>query len=190
MKPPVSRAWTIATGAFGIAFGIWAFLWPQAAVLPVARLLGIYVLGNSLLTLGLTLSRKSEGKRTSPSLAQALIGLAVGLVLVIFAGMTFMWSAAFATAWALVTAFAEISFTFFNRKAHENPGLLRAAGFLSLVFAFLVGTWSFGGLTLLLGWVGAYAALHGLLLVFWGIRLGRIESGAPASRAGELSFRT
>jgi uncharacterized membrane protein HdeD (DUF308 family) len=181
--------WTVALrGLLAIVFGVVALAWPGIALGVLALLFGVYALADGILA-GVTVFRAGRPQeRWWPLALEALTGIVVGVIAIVWPAMAALTLVAFIGAWALITGALEIAAAVRLRREIENEWLLGLAGVLSVLFG-LVAIVSPGTAVLALVWVvGAYAILFGTALIALGWRL-RTWSPSIAERGEPIADR-
>jgi uncharacterized membrane protein HdeD (DUF308 family) len=129
-----------------------------------------------------TLLRELKGR--SPSHNWALIlegisGIIAGILTFLWPGITALVLLYLIAFWAIFTGVLEIIAGILLRRVIANELLLILMGVLSLLFGFfLLVSPSAGALALVL-WIGAYAFVFGIMLVFLAFRLRSFRHSEP-----------
>jgi uncharacterized membrane protein HdeD (DUF308 family) len=161
--------WILVRGIVAILFGIAAILVPGATLTAIVLLLGGWFAVDGLLTaLGAILHRKVD-----PSwvllLIEGLIGLAAGVLALIYPGMTAVVLLYFFAGWSIATGVIEIV-TGIRLRNTEGSWVLIVGGLLSIaigVFAFISpGATALSLLTML----GIFAIAFGVAMVILAYR--------------------
>jgi uncharacterized membrane protein HdeD (DUF308 family) len=183
-----SEWWTVALrGALAIVFGVVALAWPGAALGALALLFGVYALADGIMA-GVTVFRTGRPHgRWWPMALEALAGIAIGVIAIIWPAMAALTLVAFIGAWALITGVLEIAAAVRLRREIDNEWLLGLAGVLSVLFG-LFAILAPATAALALVWVvGAYAIMFGAALVALGWRL---RAWRPATAGGAANTTT
>lgn len=167
MKELLVDAWWMLAlrGAAALLFGVLALLWPGITLLVLIALFAAYALigGGAALVAAFKL-RKRHGDWWL-LLLLGLVGLATGAISVLYPGLTALALILLMGANALVSGVFEIIGAIRLRKSLRNEWLLILAGGLSVVFGLLVLIFPGLGALALVWMIGAYAILHGVLLL-------------------------
>jgi uncharacterized membrane protein HdeD (DUF308 family) len=161
----------IVRGILGILVGVVAFLWPG---LTIAVLVGIFALyavidGVSNLIFGLTSS--TDRTRTWALVAQGFIGIAAGIMAVVWPGITTLALIWFIASWAVVTGILEIAAAIRLRREVTGEWLMMLSGVLSVLFGVMLFAFPLAGAVGIAWLLGSYAAAAGVVLLALGIRL-------------------
>lgn len=168
----LSKIWwlVLLRGLAAIAFGVLAFIWPGLTLVALVLLYGIYALADGLVALYAALSGGGAVSRWWLLFA-GLLGLAAGIVTLVWPGMTALVLLVFIGVWALVRGIFEIIGAIQLRKVIDDEWWLIASGFLSVVFGIVVLVAPGAGALALVWIIGTYAFLFGCLLIGLSLRL-------------------
>jgi len=161
----------IVRGILGILVGVVAFLWPG---LTIAALVGIFALyavidGVSNLMFGLT-SSVDRSQRWA-LVAQGFIGIAAGILTVVWPGVTTVALVWFIGSWAVVTGVLAIAAAIRLRREITGEWLMMLSGVLSVLFGLMLFAFPLAGAIGIAWLLGSYAAAAGIVLLALGIRL-------------------
>jgi uncharacterized membrane protein HdeD (DUF308 family) len=188
------RWWAVALrGVAAVLFGAMALVWPGITLFVLVVLFGVYALMDGALTLAAAL-RDRNAADNGPGgrgwiIARGVFGIAIGVLAVLWPGITavvLLWSIA---AWAVVTGVFEVVVAIRLRREMDREWLLALSGVLAVVFGLTLVVWPAAGALALVTVIGAAALLMGLTLLVFGFRLrhGRADSspgrhyGRPAA---------
>jgi uncharacterized membrane protein HdeD (DUF308 family) len=177
----------VVRGVAGIIFGIFALIWPPAAVAALVLLFGVYALIDGAMNLVAAIRAPREGRRWGWLTLSGAIGVAAGLISFFSPGITALALVLLIAAWSLVTGIAEIIVAVRLRKHIRGEWLLIVSGLLSVVFGVLLFLAPAAGALALAIWVGAYMLVFGALLLAFGFRLrgwSRANRSSGSSAAG------
>jgi uncharacterized membrane protein HdeD (DUF308 family) len=160
----------IVRGIVGIVIGVVAFFWPG---LTIAILIGIFAAyaaidGISNLVLGLTPT--SHG-RSWALVLEGLVGMAAGVLTLVWPGITALALVWLIAAWAVVTGVFEIAAAIRLRRVLTGEWLLLLEGVLSIAFGVLAFLHPASGAIGIAWLLGAYAAATGVILLVLGFQL-------------------
>ncbi|MGH3390947.1 MAG: HdeD family acid-resistance protein [Actinomadura sp.] len=186
MLEHLARYWWVLTvrGVLAIIFGILAVVWPAITLLALAILFGAYVLVNGLFAaIGAV---RAESDSRALLVLEAILGILVGLLTLVWPGATLLAVTILIGAWALITGIAQIVTAVRLRKEIRGELLYILAGAVSVLFGLMVLVWPIRG-ALAVAWIiGIYAILFGILLIALSLRVrrdGRRLGGASSPRA-------
>jgi uncharacterized membrane protein HdeD (DUF308 family) len=171
----------LVRGIISIAFGIVLFAYPISAVGVFVLFFGAFAFVDGVLAIvqALRFAHPSSG-RWWLQLLSGVAGIIIGVVTVVYPGITALTLALFIAAWAIVTGVFEIGAGFRLRKDVPGEIFLIAAGLLSIV---LGGVLFLFPLAALLAWVwvvATYALIAGFVLIMLAFRLRSLSPKAPA----------
>ena len=161
--------WLLAIrGVAAILFGLAAFVWPGLTLEFLVILFAIYVLVDGLLAIFLFVRR---GGQVPSMLVQGIVGIAAGVIALLFPGIAALSLVLLIAAWAILTGIAEIALTFRMRERLSVELLWILAGTASITFGILLVVFPSAGALALVWFIGSYALFVGVLLVILGFSL-------------------
>jgi uncharacterized membrane protein HdeD (DUF308 family) len=183
----LSRNWWAVSlrGLAGILFGIITFFAPGISLAALVLLFGAYAFADGVLTI-ISAIRRRGADRWWLLLLNGLVGIAAGILTLVWPGITALALLYVVAAWAVVTGVLEIAAAIRLRKAITGEWLLALSGVLSIALGVMLVLWPGAGALALVIWIGAYAFVFGVLLLALGLRLRGLGSprarGQPAPR--------
>lgn len=177
--------WAVALrGAAGILFGLITFFAPGISLAALVLLFGAYAFVDGIFAI-VSAVRHRTTDRWWLLLLTGLAGVAVGVMTLIWPGITALSLLYLIAAWALVTGVLQIAAAIRLRKVITGEWLLALGGIASIVFGVLLALFPGAGALAVVIWIGAYAFVFGVVLVALGFRLrGWARAGAPRAAAG------
>jgi uncharacterized membrane protein HdeD (DUF308 family) len=166
-------------GLAGILFGIITFLAPGISLAALVLLFGAYAFADGVLAIVSAVRRRGTD-RWWLLLLEGLVGIAAGVLTILWPGITALALLYVIAAWALVTGAFEIAAAIRLRKAISGEWLLALSGVLSIALGVLLILAPGPGALALVIWIGAYAFVFGALLFALGLRLKGL--GSPGHR--------
>jgi uncharacterized membrane protein HdeD (DUF308 family) len=169
----LSRNWWLVAlrGVAGILFGILTLFAPGISLAALVLLYGAYAFADGLLAIVSAVRRRGAGDRWWLLLLEGLVGIAAGVLTVIWPGITALALLYLIAAWALLTGIFEIAAAIRLRKIISHEWLLGLSGVASIVFAMVLMLFPGAGALAVVLWIGAYAFVFGALLIALGFRL-------------------
>jgi uncharacterized membrane protein HdeD (DUF308 family) len=167
-------------GICAVIFGVLTFFWPGVTLFTLVILYGVFALADGALALFAAITG-NVGETTSSRwwlAAVGLLGIAAGIVTLLWPGMTGMILLIFIAAWSIATGFMQIVGAIKLRKEIDDEWLLIASGVLSVLFGIAIAAWPGAGALALALVIGSFAILYGLLLIMFSFRLRKF---APSS---------
>src|SRR5258705_3239699 len=131
--------WLVALrGVAGILFGLCTLVAPGISLAALVLLYGAYAFADGLLAIVSAVRRRGAGHRWGLLLVEGLVGIAAGVLTVIWPGITALALLYLIAAWALVTGVLEIAAAIRLRKIISDEWLLALSGVASVVFAVVL----------------------------------------------------
>jgi uncharacterized membrane protein HdeD (DUF308 family) len=172
--------WAVSLrGLAGILFGIITFVAPGISLAALVLLFGAYAFADGVLAIVSAVRRRGTD-RWWLLLLEGLVGIAAGILTILWPGITALALLYVIAAWALVTGAFEIAAAIRLRKAISGEWLLALSGVLSIALGVLLFLAPGPGALALVIWIGAYAFVFGALLFALGLRLKGL--GSPRHR--------
>ena len=168
----IKNWWMVALrGLVAVLFGIAAFVWPGLTLLALVWLFGIYALMDGVFTLISAFTNRRESNRWWLLLLEGIVGIAAGIIAIVWPGITAFALLYLIAAWAIVTGVLEIAAAIRLREEIEGEWLMALSGILSLVFGILLVIWPGAGALAVVWMIAAYAIVFGIFLIILGFRL-------------------
>jgi uncharacterized membrane protein HdeD (DUF308 family) len=168
----------VLRGLLAIAFGAVALLQPGVTVIALALLFGAFALVDGV---GLLVGAFRRGHDSTQRVGHAVAGLAgvaLGVLTLIWPGITALALAILIGAWAVVTGLGDIWFT----VRDHGQWIIAVVGVLSVIAGILVLVWPGIGAVAIAQVIGAYAIVGGVLMLAAAWRLQRRGRTAGAGR--------
>ena len=170
----LTRRWwlLLLRGIAAIAFGVLAFMWPGITLLTLVILYGAFMLVDGVIALAAAVGRRHDA--TVPTWWLVLTGIldiAVGLIALLWPGITAFVLIVFIGAWAIVRGIFEIVAAIQMRKQIEGEWLLITLGVLSVLFGLAVLAVPGAGALGLIWAIAAYAIVIGIFMVMLAFRV-------------------
>jgi uncharacterized membrane protein HdeD (DUF308 family) len=177
----LSRNWWVVSlrGLAGILFGIITFIAPGISLAALVLLFGAYAFADGVLAI-VTAIRRRGNDRWGMLLLEGLVGVAAGVLTLLWPGITALALLYVIAAWALVTGGFEIAAAIRLRKVITGEWILALSGILSMALGVLLIVAPGPGALAVVIWIGAYAFVFGVLLFALGLRLKGL--GSPRHR--------
>lgn len=172
-------------GVIAVIFGILALVWPEATVLALAVLFGAFALVDGVGSLMGAFDRHGGPGHRTMHVVVGVAGIALGILTLLWPGVTAVVLALLIGAWAVATGVGEVYTAWRLRERLSQPWLLAAVGVLSVIAGILLLVWPGPGAVAIATIIGAYAIVTGVLLLFagWRLRRGVADAGAYATSA-------
>ncbi|MCG2624286.1 DUF308 domain-containing protein [Arthrobacter sp. I2-34] len=167
-----SGAALIIRGILAILFGIAVIVWPQASVLVLVVLFGIFAIADGITAIvhWATQRRAWDGRRYSGwVLAGGIISVLAGIVALVWPDRTALAVSFIIGLWALLLGLTQIVLAIAARKVVLGWWLGLVGGILAVLIGLLLTFNPAVGILGFLGFLAAFAWLFGLILVAAGI---------------------
>lgn len=177
--------WSVLVrGLAALAFGVIALVWPDITTRVLLVVFGIFVLVDGIFEIfGAMKARQSEQKWFM-SAFRGLIGIAVGLVALLWPSATAKVVLYIIAIWAIVSGLGELFIAYKFPLSRIGKVLLLGGGVISIVFGALLIAFPEGGATDLVWLIGAYAIVLGVILSGLAVEVKRLQKGMPVKETG------
>jgi uncharacterized membrane protein HdeD (DUF308 family) len=166
--PMTSGNWwaQLLRGIAAVLFGLAALLWPGMTLLVLLVIFALYALVDGLFAI--VAGIRDAGGHRWLLLAEGVLGLLAGLVVLFWPGETALVLVYVISAWAIFTGLLKVIMAISFRRQIENWWLMGLGGALSVLFGVILGFLPGAGLLTLVWLVGIYALILGLALIVLG----------------------
>lgn len=160
-------------GICAVIFGGLTFFWPGVTLFTLVILYGVFALADGVLALLAAITGdKSDNAAPRWWLAVVgLLGLAAGIITLLWPGITGLILLFFIAAWSIATGIMQIVGAIKLRKEIDDEWLLIAAGILSVLFGVAIAVWPGAGALALAFVIGTFAILYGVIMISFAFRL-------------------
>ncbi|HTS55128.1 MAG TPA: HdeD family acid-resistance protein [Burkholderiales bacterium] len=172
--------WVVLRGVAAVLFGVLAFAWPGITLAALVIVWGAYALADGVLALIAAYRVRDQGKPFWSLLIVGLLGIAAGIVTLIWPGMTALVLLLFIAAWAVVMGIFQIIAAIRLRKEIQGEWLLGLSGVLSVLFGIVMFVQPGAGALALIWAIAGFAIVFGVLLIWLGLKLKQRMGPAPA----------
>jgi len=173
----------ILLGILAVVFGILAIAWPGVTILALVILFAIY----AFTAAGLQAARAFSSRSAGPvfgRLLLALVGLAAGVVALVWPAPTAFVLVIVVAAWALVGGFAEVFAGFGSGETAGTRAMFILSGLVSVAFGVLLFARPGVGAVTLALLFGLYALIYGFSQITAGIQIRHL--GGSVNSLSEL----
>jgi uncharacterized membrane protein HdeD (DUF308 family) len=162
--------WTLVLrGIAALIFALLAFLMPGITILVLVLLFGFYAIVDGVVNL---IAAFRAGVRSHWfMLLEGLVSVAAGILTLVWPHITALVLIYLIGFWAIFTGVFELIAAFRLWRVFGSEWLLLLSGIASLIFGFLVLAVPLAGALAVVIWIAAYAAVFGVLLISFGLRL-------------------
>lgn len=172
MLDDLARNWwlVVLRGVFAILFGVLTLIWPGLSLLTLVLLYGVFALFDGVLSVGAAIMGGNRMPRWWLAVA-GILGIVVGVLTLVWPGITGLVLLYFIAAWAIVVGILQIIGAIRLRKEIEGEWWLIAAGVLSVIFGVLILIYPAAGALGIAFMIAWFAIVWGALLLALGWRL-------------------
>jgi uncharacterized membrane protein HdeD (DUF308 family) len=182
--------WVLALrGAFAILFGITAWVWPGITVWALVVLFGAYALVDGVIALAEAFRDTTGGPR-GMLLLSGVAGIALGILALVWPGITAFVLLMLIAAWAVATGVLEIVAAFALRRELKGEWAYVLTGAISVIFGILLFAWPVSGAVAIVWLIGLFSILFGAAMVGAAFRLRRLGRAERRTEGGMGGART
>ena len=177
MLSALSRNWwaTVVRGMIAIALGIFAWARPDIFWASLVLVFGAYAVVDGVFAIVAAITGESGGRASH--LLEGVLGIAAGLIVVVYPDRAGTAIVLVIGLWAVVTGLLEVLSAIRLRREIADEWLLALGGLLSVVLgAILIARPRFGQVTTTYV-LGTYGIVFGGILVLLGLRLRGLKPG-------------
>jgi uncharacterized membrane protein HdeD (DUF308 family) len=180
----VSNWWAfVARGGLAVLFGLIALFLPGAAMLSLVLVFAAYALADGILAMISAVRAAKEGERWSLLAFEGIADIVIGAIAAAFPAMTVVVFIALIAAWALITG-SFMLVAAFELDADHGRWWLALGGAASILYGAILAIAPLIGALVLTWWIGIYALIFGVALLFVAFRL---RAKFKASPMGKLA---
>jgi uncharacterized membrane protein HdeD (DUF308 family) len=175
--------WALALrGVIAILFGLAAFLRPGIALEALILLFGAYALVDGIFSVVGVFGGTRAGTPRWLLFIEGLVSILVGLIALVFPGLTALALLYLIAAWAIITGGVQIGTAIRLRKEIEGEWALILGGVASVLFGLILAVLPAVGILSLVWLIGAYAVAFGVLLLITAFRVWSRQEVGRSSR--------
>lgn len=168
----VRHWWALALrGVAAILFGICAIVWPGITLATLVLVFGAYVLVDGVFGVINGISSYGERERWWVILLEGLAGIVVGIMTLVWPGITALTLLYLIAAWAVITGVMEIVAAIQLRRVIEGEWMMVLSGIASIIFGIILFIFPGEGALGLTWLIGIYAIIFGVMLIVLAFRL-------------------
>lgn len=172
--------WLALRGMLAILFGIVAFFYTGQTLLALVYVFGVFAVLSGIATIVVAVRAGEAHQRWGWLAASGIVGVAAGVVALVWPGVTALAFVYLIAAWAIISGVAEIAFALAQPVTLVHSWLAGLSGALSVAFGVLVSRWPRSGAIALTWLIGVYAIVYGVMLLYYAVLLEGARSGAQA----------
>lgn len=156
--------WIALRGAVALLFGLLALIWPLATIWALAIMWGAFAFADGIFSFITGWRLHKKGVRWWPYLLYGIIGLAAGILTLLWPGITALALIYVIAFWAIFGGVSQVAAAIRLRKEIEGEWLLILAGIISVLFGLLIFFRPLpDGVVAIALLVGMYAIISGIL---------------------------
>jgi uncharacterized membrane protein HdeD (DUF308 family) len=169
----LARNWWVVLlrGIAGIIFGLLTFFAPGISLAALVLLFGAYAFADGILAIVSAIRTRSDNQHWWVLIIEGILGIAAGILTLIWPGITALALLFLIAAWALLTGGLEIAAAIRLRKVISHEWLLVLAGIASIAFGIILALFPGPGALAVVIWIGAYALVSGAMMIGLAFRL-------------------
>jgi uncharacterized membrane protein HdeD (DUF308 family) len=183
MESALSRIWWAVAlrGVLAIIFGVLTFFWPHVFWIVVVAMFAAYAFVDGGLALYWAVSGREEGGPWWAMLLQGVVGIAAGVLAILWPDIAETALLAVVAAWALMTGALAIVASVWLRRRIQGEWTLALSGVLSVLFGLGLVIFPGPGLVALAWLVASWSVAFGivLLMLAFALRSPRYRAGRP-----------
>lgn len=158
-------------GLVAVFFGMLALFLPGITLLTLIMLFAIYVFADGAINLVTAVQNRDTYQRWWITMLQGGLSMLVGVLTVLWPGLTGLALLYVIALWALITGVFEVIAAYELRKEIDNEWILALSGILSVVFGLMLLLFPFSGVLAVVWIIAIYAILFGVMQISLGFRL-------------------
>ena len=168
----LARNWwlLLLRGVAAIVFGVLTMVWPGLSLGVLVTMYGAFALVDGVLALAAAIVGAVPSSRWWLALT-GLLGIAVGVVALVWPAETALALLAVMAGWAIVVGAAQIIGAIWLRKEIDDEWLLVASGILSVAFGVMALARPVAGALAMTMVIGAYFIIYGGIMARLALRL-------------------
>ena len=173
--------WAVALrGVVGILFGLVALTLPGVTMLSLVLFFSAYMLVDGVFSIIAAVRAANRSERWGSLLLQGLVDIAIGVIALVWPGITVLAFVLLVAAWAIISGGLMLAAAW-RLNADHGRWWLVLGGVASLVYGVLLIVAPMIGAVVLTWWLGAYALVFGAALLVLAFRLSAHKDDHPAT---------
>ena len=172
----LARIWKVTArrGVLGIAFAAVILIWPNIGLTTLIALFGAFALVSGVATIVEAFRIPARGNQRVGLVFEGLLGIAVGVVVFVWPGLSALGLLYAVGAWAVALGVVEIGAAFALPLSGGRSFLLALGGLLSIAFGVVMFAHPGAGAVALLALVAAFALVTGIMQIAFAVELRRV----------------
>jgi uncharacterized membrane protein HdeD (DUF308 family) len=156
------RTMFLFRGLAAIAFGVITLVWPKISLAALVLVFGIFAIINGVTAVAAAIRGRHE-PHWGVLLFEGILSIAVGVVALIWPGITALAFLFLIAAWAILTGVLELVAPLAFPMSFGRGLLSALAGIVSIVFGVLIAAQPAAGLLTVVWLIGIYAIVVGIM---------------------------
>lgn len=175
MRPTLdalARNWwlILLRGILAVLFGVLTFVSPGITLFTLVILYGAYALVDGVFALVAAVTKGAPAPRWWLAIV-GLVGIAAGVLTLLWPGITGMVLLFFIAGWAIASGVFQFVGAIRLRKEIDDEWLLIASGVISVLFGLLILAFPLAGALGVAYAIASFAIIQGILLIAFSMRL-------------------
>jgi uncharacterized membrane protein HdeD (DUF308 family) len=158
------RTMFLVRGIAAVLFGIIALVWPKITLSALVLVFGVFAVISGITAIAAAL-RNTEFPGWGWLLAEGILGVLVGVVALVWPGITALAFLYLLAAWAILTGIFELVAPLAFPMSGGRAVLTALAGVISIIFGILIAAQPSSGLLAVVWLIGVYAILFGIMYI-------------------------
>ena len=167
---------TALRGVAAIAFSVVTLIWPNVGLTALIALFGAFALVSGVATIAGAFNLPIRGGQRAWLVFEGLLGIAVGVVVFVWPGLSALGLLYAIAAWAIAMGIFEIAFGFVLPLSGGRSLLVVLSGMLSVAFGVIMFGHPGAGAVALLALVAAFALVTGVMQIAFALELRRVAA--------------
>ncbi|HEX6556697.1 MAG TPA: HdeD family acid-resistance protein [Ktedonobacteraceae bacterium] len=156
------RTMFLVRGLAAIAFGVITLVWPKISLSALVLVFGIFAIINGVTAVAAAIRGRHE-PHWGVLLFEGILGIAAGVVALIWPGITALAFLFLIAAWAILTGILELVAPLAFPMSFGRGLLFALSGIVSIVFGVLIAAQPAAGLLTVVWLIGIYAIVFGVM---------------------------
>jgi uncharacterized membrane protein HdeD (DUF308 family) len=176
-----------ARALLALVFGLLTLTWPGVTLFALVVLFGAWCLGQGGSLLISTIRAGRQDDRRAAEIFGAVANIGIGLITLVWPGVTAFALTLLVAAWAILIGVAEVSAAMRWRRVLTGEWVLALAGVVSVVFGVVLALAPVPGALALSQLIGIYALVYAGILTVLAVRVRRLENGFESTLGRSVS---
>ena len=158
------RTMFLFRGFAAIIFGVLTLVWPKLSLSVLVLLFGVFAVVSGITAVAAAVRNHGE-QGWGLLLFEGILGIAAGVVALIWPGITALAFLFLIAAWAIITGILELVAPLAFPMSFGRGLLMALAGIVSIVFGILIAAQPAAGLLTVVWLIGIYAIVFGIMYI-------------------------